>query len=869
MTLKKKIPLLLIFAFLFCFLLKAEINIVGNNVPIDTVNRGKSTTIQTGCSLYEGVVNPVNSKAYFYSRAEHDKSDIFAVNTTDNTAYKFATIEESIGGIVYNANTNELLVSTYSDDSENGEVIVYNCDNGGSATFELTGYNLLETMYISDAGKLYITSGMRNNATPYVHIYDAVTGSYSHLGSVAITGFAAGEELSRLKAGFCDNGNNGVYAFISAVTETATDLSENTTTGVLFNMDENYNISYYSGSANYRKVLKNSINDLIYVLTEGDIFSISYNHSLGIFSTATAVLAPGSELSPIDMDIDKTTGRQYYAARYSGDYILWTVSLENSYETILSFGSEDKEILSLYYNDTDKKVYTYTIPGDGNDDDRHTYLSWYDQLDGTTGTIQLSDEAASNLCLPDTKDDGYIYYNRNQILYDPNYKKLFIPNGMQSNISSISIDYEYLDLGNDIRWLSYPRIENLASAGAQYVVSSNAMNDMIVGEEFDEGELKYYSGGDVFYLVWDAESEEWTPDDDYPLDNIYSKNGYKLNLYDNEQRWLKLEGSVEDPDLEFEIYNGDENWVGYFLPYSQSPFDAISETFLDEISLIKGQYWTCVHTWCDNNLTPCWICAVSKGIDEPVINYGDMVVIEIFSNDIEDFQWQLSATQGVSAEEREETINYTFTEQSDYSAVFVELDTTDNPVEIGAFVEDSCVGATTVLEEDTLVMIATYTEGISGDIYFEEYYGDMKSTSPPVKSYMVKNSANEKYINRTINTGENKPCYFVSFKAKNETEENKGIDTNMDISCYPNPAQGSCTINYSIKSNKPVAATITIYGLYGNKVNELQQGEVTPGSYSTDFSLCNASGGKLESGIYIIELRSGHSYKQCKLVVIN
>ncbi|MDZ7741940.1 MAG: hypothetical protein U5Q03_09380 [Bacteroidota bacterium] len=65
-------------------------------------------------------------------------------------------------------------------------------------------------------------------------------------------------------------------------------------------------------------------------------------------------------------------------------------------------------------------------------------------------------------------------------------------------------------------------------------------------------------------------------------------------------------------------------------------------------------------------------------------------MIRTFYND-HTFQWISSgntASGGLL-----ETEYYQFEEQADYTAVYIEPDTTENPLEIGAFVNDTCIGA--------------------------------------------------------------------------------------------------------------------------------------------------------------------------------
>ncbi|MDP2723056.1 MAG: hypothetical protein Q8O72_09880, partial [Bacteroidales bacterium] len=73
------------------------------------------------------------------------------------------------------------------------------------------------------------------------------------------------------------------------------------------------------------------------------------------------------------------------------------------------------------------------------------------------------------------------------------------------------------------------------------------------------------------HLYWDFLSGEASV-----MKDIVSTRGYVMNAEPDGNRVLLLEGTVEDPATEIELYCKKENWIGYFLPEEQNVFDALA-----------------------------------------------------------------------------------------------------------------------------------------------------------------------------------------------------------------------------------------------------------------------------------------------------
>lgn len=87
------------------------------------------------------------------------------------------------------------------------------------------------------------------------------------------------------------------------------------------------------------------------------------------------------------------------------------------------------------------------------------------------------------------------------------------------------------------------------------------------------------------------------------------------------------------------------------------------------------------------------------------------------------------------------------------------------------------------------------------------------------------------------------------------------IDLGDDFNCFPNPASTNFTIEYSLL--KPQNVNIRILNLLGSEVLTSFQGIQNRGNYSLNLETTN-----LPSGIYIVKLETGSTYKIKKLIIV-
>ncbi len=466
--------------------------------------------------------------------------------------------------------------------------------------------------------------------------------------------------------------------------------------------------------------------------------------------------------------------------------------------------------------------------------------------------------------------DDFKCIKAEMITLKPYQNKIYLPNGAHSNVSVVSFEAnEQLTLhnnnsgGKSITWLSIPRHLRNNPDGTTNTPVVFAENNFSNG--YDSLFLEYDNINPEFHTdnlvhAYGNINNSWSWDNPI-METINSTRGYKLEIYPNGPNKLTITGTLENQNTGITLIgpeneNWPENWVGYWLYQEQSPFDAIEPNQLDDLAIIKAQDWYCYRdeTPVGSGQAP-WICALNIGINAPRLKYGDMVILKSY-NDISDFHWQNGTTPSPS-EVKSATVHYQYEEQADYTAYLIEIDTANRPQEIGAFIGDSCIGATTVLPDDTLVLIRGYDKDTVGDVVFEEYYST-KSSVPAITDYFVKIPGKQLWQKRTINNKEGKSHYLISFKRK-KTVSPINDDNDFALKVYPNPAQNRLTVEYTTSGE--VNTTLEVFDVTGKKIVKLQN-RLTAGIHQNVINTQH-----FINGIYLLRVSTGNQTAVKRFVV--
>jgi hypothetical protein len=104
--------------------------------------------------------------------------------------------------------------------------------------------------------------------------------------------------------------------------------------------------------------------------------------------------------------------------------------------------------------------------------------------------------------------------------------------------------------------------------------------------------------------------------------------------------------------------------------------------------------------------------------------------------------------------------------------------------------------------------------------------------------------------------------YDGSYKYSNVVETEIALPKNFELSQnYPNPFNPSTRINYALPVDSKVI--LEVFNITGEKVGQLVNEDKTAGNYTVEFDA-----GKLSSGFYIYQLRTGNNVQTRKMILM-
>lgn len=772
-------------------------------------------SINLGEPLFFGCYNGNEHKIYFYNKHFQDNSKVYILNTLTNDI-NYVSVGSNVSDVLFDAVTDRAYVSTYSDETKI-KVIDGKTDLLlPSSQWVQLGHGYCGKMFIAPNRKLYCVVGMDNNHGSGIEVRDAANNfALLKYQPVNITGALDGE--------FCYNTK------YSAIYATLRDLNGYSTFGQFLEINgKTNNITTYTVAPYPYKMVCNDYNNKIYFeyidanSTYLSVFRCD-EHTFGQIQI-------GHEVRSLE-----------YAPDRNAIYVLYPETKNARVgtiidETLVSEINVPATSITLKYNPFNFNLYVY-VPyyNAGKQYEQEVFELVYEDPDNdgegsftTMNYVSLKNKNMNRVL-------GTLL--NNDLIIDQDSNKLYVANGGFSNISVIRCKGDQDAFVKGENWISFPRLQRQNNDP----VETKSVLEKIVplpekldleGRK-DQDNIAYHATKN--YSHWNTSN----------LPSVQSTRGYILTITDPHAQFvLPYNGSRLNPTTPITIYAGYKNWVGYFLPWQQDPFDALTNV-LPDLKSIKGQYWAAANMGTPSD--PDWISTKPYPL-----HYGDMLILEPFTTT--SFIWLNTLNPG-DMQTFEDTQHYTYTPQGDYTPVFIEPDTTHMPVEIGAFVNDSCVGAVKVNTDDTLVLIRGYIPENSNDsLVFENYYGNKSTERHVVNTYFVYNKDSRVNEKRCIRAGEHADFYLVSFNGRRK-ENTIGNSNLFPVKVFPNPAGNFINVKYNLRKGSEI--TISLYYIEGQITAVFLANQYRGAGVHTErWKLQKSNGEKMLKGIYVLKVSS-------------
>ncbi len=392
--------------------------------------------------------------------------------------------------------------------------------------------------------------------------------------------------------------------------------------------------------------------------------------------------------------------------------------------------------------------------------------------------------------------------------------------------------------GNHWNYVSFPRLER---EGNEPVIAYLLLEDMI---PFPEMMTLMFSSVEV--LIY--EEGLWS-NTVYP---IISDNGYQLNPQEDGSYILPEPGSRLPSDHTKIVYPGQRNWIGYWLPMTQSYQFALGDQ-LDHVTSI------CAEDWFVYKINGQWY-GMSTATSEPgTFKYGKGYAIVVD----EQFELHWNSLSISEPYEKEETEFFTYEDKPNYEMIEIEyIENGENILEVGIYQGDVCVGASKV--EGYPVQLMAYTDAInrSDNLSFELVSGGRNIRK--IDIVWKYNFETEQYESTTLHPFENQ-FSLIKLGKSGENIPEEPLLTNL--SNYPNPFNPTTTIKFTTTEHTE-HTELNIYNMKGQKVKQLVSGQLSAGKHSVIWDGRDENNNPVSSGIYLYRLETADKVISKKMILI-
>ncbi|MDP2722179.1 MAG: hypothetical protein Q8O72_05440, partial [Bacteroidales bacterium] len=531
----------------------------GGNVQVINASNSIEETLEVGASLYFGCFNPAKNKAYFYTYFSPTgligKSKVYIYNTLTDEI----TIVEMGNNIsdmfVYapNEETNRVYVSTFEDTwiikSIDGETDAITESGNGNWIYLDPDQGYCSSMFLAPNNKLYCMAGLDNEGSHEagIEIFDA----NNDFELIELNKLS--DMHGRLGGEFCYNSfNNKVYAV-------AKDMFPYSVYGKLVEIDGETDVVTFESNIgnNPWHIVCSPIKNKVYV-QHG-----TSTTNLTVFDCNISSITSVSVGYPVwDIEYDPVRDLVFALYAESDTHKLGIVD-------DLSFFPGMKLPLSscaIAYNPGNSSIYSYVAHNNANDEEAEMWECKLDYYDGVS--VGFSSTQIPLGGKHTYKFDGHLA--NNDILFDENLNQIYVANGGHSNISVIGFDQqEPLVLHKGYNWISVPRHlrTNGNTTPTPTVFSQEKVSPGYDFINIDYNNISIEDGAGTLrpeFAQWDNVYHEWhyQSGEASVMKDIVSTRGYVMNAEPDGNRVLLLEGTVEDPATEIELYCKKENWIG-------------------------------------------------------------------------------------------------------------------------------------------------------------------------------------------------------------------------------------------------------------------------------------------------------------------
>ncbi len=858
---------------------------------------------KTGHPIHHITSTPTGDNMLYYNKLNVNNTGVYSIR---GESVNYISLDNPIGGCIYNPHQNHFLISQFTGNE--AEILVMNPENNSFLDpIIIPNKEYAKELFIAPDGKLYIMTNMIDPSTPIVMIYDfdeevGNNGQYVPFSTpVTISGLSCSEPYLYYTTQFDSRwtGDNP-DVFITIRPHDLKEPPYNSETNYKYaegpegNYDNSGKFVHLNNGLQKSIPIKfpNKINCPVKIINGNDsqyenLVFIS-GKILSVYNVSTQVLInqfPTVYYAFIDIIYDENNDQLFALRNIAVDEedenricTIWDIDFDSQLNTFVAEQTNLAPIpgqaAAFFVNPYDGRVYLHRKIDNEKLGDVQVSLHSFDPSEAEPYWSNLDLGLISYAPEYDQTSDPIRsnYYNLTTPFIDPFVNKIYLPNGGHSNVSVVNFDaFETLNITEGTNWISIPRHKgNLGTQTDESYPTKNVFDKITSFQTpYNKLILEHNKTGLTYEDLINAKYNygipyDWEFEDD--MDDTYSYRGYKLNLEPSQSNTLFLNGYLEDPNTYITLYpDAKKNWVGYFIKEEQDVLDALADV-LDDIYVIKNKDYFCyfgdvmdgpssaqppvpTHNWHCNTIAH-------------NIKYGQMV--EIWAKTQLDFTWNYSGNPPLKTTTGGPEY-FTFTEQADYDMLMVELDTTENPVEIGAFVNDSCVGASLVGVNDTVVGMQIYDEGIAGDITFEQYFGTKSSESETIRKYSVYDKNNRKSIKQSLHSQELDGHAFVSLRSDEGVHSSS--DRDIGLNCYPNPTSELLTINYTV--NRKSDIKLDVINSVGQTVAILVNGFQMEGSNMTTWELEASDGTKLNTGLYSVRLMTCNNMIIKKIIILS